>query len=101
MTRRGALVKPDPTKTDLCERPGCGDAEGAHLICGCQGRHRGKPCECPGFAVLYRCGFCGEPFLAAWRRSAHERFRSKDCRRIEAEDLAAVARGFKPRTAAL
>jgi hypothetical protein len=54
--RRGFLPIPDPSKTDRCDRDGCGCIEGAHLICGCQGCG-----HCSGFLPpLPSCEFCGE-----------------------------------------
>ena len=83
--RRGFLVKPDPTKTDVCARPGCGDPEGSHLICGCDTFHAGKACVCPGFALPAPvCPDCGHVFDSVWMFKAHRRFPPKECQRAAA-----------------
>lgn len=72
MTRRGYLAAPNPALTEPCAQPGCGDAEGVHLLCGCASTHHGRPCACPGFAIeAPQCPHCGRYFDAVWKFDLH------------------------------
>ena len=85
--RRGFLAVPDPSLEEPCARPGCGDIEGVHLICGCHAWHHGRPCYCPGFVLpAPQCPHCRREFYTVWEFDLHMRFlRHLDPRCVAAE----------------